>query len=297
VLHGSMGRLEDLRVNLPEITRALETRLARRVQLNFERDQYQRLAHSGAIDSGAAEAALSDIDARVTKLGDTARRLALPTIGELCSDAPLFAALDAVARERVGRLAREVTLSPGETLFRQGDAGEALFLVARGAIAVVREHEGETQLLDIVGGGQLLGEMALLTDAPRMATARAVTTATLGELPRAEVETLMAAVPGARTAVLAAFAAHRFDNAVRGDLRWRHLDHDARHAWFTAGELTEHAAGAPLPARIEGHGFLVSGVLSLAGTPHTAPALLEAATLASATVAEPVVIVWLPARP
>jgi CRP-like cAMP-binding protein len=257
-LHGSMGHLEDLRANLPEITQALETRLARRVQLNFERDQYRRLSHTGAIDASAAEAALQDIDERVTRLGDSARRLVVPAIGELCGGAPLFAALDPTARERVGRLAREVTLSPGDALFQQGDAGDALYVVARGAIAVVREHEGETQLLDIVGGGQLLGEMALLTDAPRMASARAVTTATLGALSRTDVETLMAEQPGARSAVLSAFAAHRLDNHLRADPEWRHLDHDARHAWFEAGEVTEHEAGAPLPSSQEGYGFLAT---------------------------------------
>jgi NhaP-type Na+/H+ or K+/H+ antiporter len=300
-LHGAVGQLEDLRANLPEITRALETRLARRVQLNFERDQYRALAHTGALDHGTAETALSDIDQRVVKLGDTARRLTLPTIGQLCADAPLFAALDTAGRERVGRIARECTLSPGESLFRQGDAGDSLFVVARGALAVVREADGETQLLDIVGGGQLLGEMALLTDAPRMASARAVTTATLGELPRAEVEALLAEQPGARAAILEAFASHRFDNALRADPQWRHLDHDARHAWFESGRVVEYPAGAPLPpigAEAEddaGTLFLVSGVLTASGTTHSAPTLLTAEQLPNAAAAEPCLCVRLPA--
>ncbi len=71
----------------------------------------------------------------------------------------------------------------GDVVFRQGDSGRAAYVVARGSVCVtVRRPEagenGEEAVLDILGPGELFGELALLDGAPRMATVRVYATET-----------------------------------------------------------------------------------------------------------------------
>jgi predicted acylesterase/phospholipase RssA/CRP-like cAMP-binding protein len=63
----------------------------------------------------------------------------------------------------------------GEILMRQGDAADGLYLVGSGRLQVIIEREdGGTEVISEIGRGDLVGEMALLTDSPRSATIAAV---------------------------------------------------------------------------------------------------------------------------
>ena len=78
-----------------------------------------------------------------------------------------------------------VTLKAGETLFRQGDSAGAIYIVMIGRLRVVLEEEDGAELvLNEVGRGETVGEMALLTDDPRSATVFAVRDTELARLPR-----------------------------------------------------------------------------------------------------------------
>src|SRR5208283_1544585 len=60
----------------------------------------------------------------------------------------------------------------GETLFAEGDAADGLYLLRRGSATISRKIGGHDVVLSYVAAGNYVGEMALLTDAPRMATVR-----------------------------------------------------------------------------------------------------------------------------
>jgi predicted acylesterase/phospholipase RssA/CRP-like cAMP-binding protein len=87
-----------------------------------------------------------------------------------------------------GELLRQVeflTLKAGETLCRQGDPTGAAYIVMSGRLRVAIEADGETErVINEVGRGETVGEMALLTDEPRSATVYAVRDSVLAELPR-----------------------------------------------------------------------------------------------------------------
>ncbi len=67
----------------------------------------------------------------------------------------------------------EVTLKKGEVLFREGEQGEEAYLVVGGELEVFRSHGGKTQHLAVLGQGELIGEMSLIDNQPRMASVRA----------------------------------------------------------------------------------------------------------------------------
>lgn len=298
-LHESKERLEDLRANLPEVTRAVETRLARRIQLNLERDRYRQLGRSGAIDPSRLVEALADVERRMKMLTRGARRIALPKTGDLCRHTPLFEGLDAVAIQQVAGLTVEKVFAPGDILFRQGDQGESMFIIARGAVAVIREPaevgvgepypkapgaqpEGavpvergaESVTLHVLGGGEILGEMALLTHAPRIATAQAVTTVTVGEITRTDFERLMQEQPRLRDAVWSSLAERRFDNCLRDMPAYESLDRKGRIRWFRRGRLIELEPGAPVPMDGAELAFVVTGALESDSSRHPEMTLL-----------------------
>ena len=78
--------------------------------------------------------------------------------------------------EDLAELVRTATIEKypaGEELFHEGDAGDCLQLIRRGSVTISRELGGREVVLAYVPAGQYVGEMALVSDAPRTATVRA----------------------------------------------------------------------------------------------------------------------------
>src|SRR4051794_17428743 len=68
--------------------------------------------------------------------------------------------------------AQQVTVRAGDWLFRQGDAGDSLYIVLTGRLEILIEGEPE-KVIRILGRGDSVGELALLTELPRSASVRA----------------------------------------------------------------------------------------------------------------------------
>lgn len=95
------------------------------------------------------------------------------------------------------------TFKPGEVIFNEGDdaKGEA-FLVHEGKVEVRKQFGAESRLLVVLGKGQLLGELALFTNAPRSATAIAAEPVTLLHIPAHRLEALMRTNPSLAMAIV-----------------------------------------------------------------------------------------------
>jgi EAL domain-containing protein (putative c-di-GMP-specific phosphodiesterase class I) len=78
-------------------------------------------------------------------------------------------------------------LRAGDALFREGDAPTTAFLIESGEIEVTMLRGGERVTLSRLGPGDLLGEMAVIDDAPRTATALALTECLLFPIDRAQI--------------------------------------------------------------------------------------------------------------
>jgi predicted acylesterase/phospholipase RssA/CRP-like cAMP-binding protein len=98
----------------------------------------------------------------------------LPGLQAFLAGIPFFASLDAAARLELAGGLEPVHVAAGDVVFRQGDAGDGLFLVASGRLRVTVAAEGTERMLHDLGRGSVVGEIALLTDRPRTATVHAV---------------------------------------------------------------------------------------------------------------------------
>jgi len=70
----------------------------------------------------------------------------------------------------------QVKVTKGHTLFKEGDAGDRLFVVVEGKLKLgTSSGDGRENLLSILGPGDMFGELSLFDPGPRTATATAVT--------------------------------------------------------------------------------------------------------------------------
>jgi CRP/FNR family cyclic AMP-dependent transcriptional regulator len=60
----------------------------------------------------------------------------------------------------------------GETVFREGELGSTAFLVQSGDVEISRMVDDNVKVLGIIGTNGIFGEMALIDEKPRMATAK-----------------------------------------------------------------------------------------------------------------------------
>ena len=79
----------------------------------------------------------------------------------------------------------------GTTLFRQGDPGDAAFIVNSGSVGIYREFDSKRSPLATLRKGELFGEMAVIDGSPRMATAFALEDCTLTMIPVALMDDKM----------------------------------------------------------------------------------------------------------
>jgi len=68
------------------------------------------------------------------------------------------------------------TFSPGDTIFREGDESEEAFWIVSGKVEISMETDGGPKVLTTLSDGEIFGEMGMIDDQPRSATARALTT-------------------------------------------------------------------------------------------------------------------------
>ena len=62
-------------------------------------------------------------------------------------------------------------LKPGEVLFREGEAGDDAYIVEKGEIEISIDLPTDKKVIAELGKGEIIGEMSLIADAPRSATA------------------------------------------------------------------------------------------------------------------------------
>lgn len=253
--------VEDLRLHLPEVAMAIEKRLARRIALDFERSSFGRLRKEGAIGESVAARTDADLRARAKRLYFGATRVELTETAELCRETALFADLEEEVIDELAAMTAEEAIPKGEWLFHEGDHGDSMYIVARGVVEVIDEASDESVAL--LGGGDLLGEMALLTGDPRTAGARAGTPVTVGRISRRDFRQLMETRPEVQEKIWNAFGRRVLDNRLRAGAMGEISPSMRRQ--LVAGAVGRTVADGESCVAGSGGAFVVSGQLRHAG--------------------------------
>ena len=118
-------------------------------------------------------------------------------MSNLLSRIPLLADLPVADLDQLVTTLKVTELQPGEILFREGEVGDHFYVIVDGQLEILRAAgTAEELLLNVIGQGEYLGDMALLMPGgQRTATVRARTTAVLLVMTRAEFEDLLRRFP------------------------------------------------------------------------------------------------------
>lgn len=150
----------------------------------------------------ACAASMSDLD-------DPAPTLASPPRRELPVEAlALAAGLDSDELEILKRLLRRQQLNARDVLFREGDAGDRVYALAAGSIAIaLRGADGERCIM-IFTPGSMFGDSTVFDGTPRAATATAAEDSVVYGLSRRAIDKLAATYPALAAKLLMNLGRH-----------------------------------------------------------------------------------------
>lgn len=109
-----------------------------------------------------------------------------PELEKFRAQSKLFGLLDEPGQLRLMAVAKTEQHAAGSVVVRQGEAGDAFFIVTEGKLEVHVEEDGKSRQIATLEKGAFFGEMAALLGEPRSATVKAASAVTLMrfELPR-----------------------------------------------------------------------------------------------------------------
>ena len=145
----------------------------------------------------------------ITLTGPAAAPARTESIADFMGRVPLFAGLPHGLREALAQRTAVRRLASDEWLFREGDVGDAVYVVRAGRLEVVDEATGS--VLRELGRGDALGELALLTGATRTASVRARRSSDLIAVSRPDFEALLNESPALPLALSRTLAAQLRD--------------------------------------------------------------------------------------
>lgn len=91
-------------------------------------------------------------------------------------ESPIFGGVGESTLEHLLKHAEFTRIGEGETLFKEGDLDNSIYVLEQGRVAVYRNWHGRTYKLRELAEGDCLGEMALIDCKPRSATVVAMQT-------------------------------------------------------------------------------------------------------------------------
>jgi CRP/FNR family cyclic AMP-dependent transcriptional regulator len=107
--------------------------------------------------------------------GDARRGGEVAGVSQALKRVPLFTNVPEPYLGEIAARIRTRRFDPGEVIFHQQDIGEGLYLIARGAIRVfLTSANGQELTLAHFGPGEFFGELSVIDEEPRSATAVAV---------------------------------------------------------------------------------------------------------------------------
>ncbi len=88
-----------------------------------------------------------------------------------------------------------VEFDTGDYLFREGDLGTEMFIVQEGTVEIMKTVDGEERQLAVMAKGDFFGEMSVLEDMPRTASARALEPSRLLEINGSTFDQMLRTTP------------------------------------------------------------------------------------------------------
>jgi small-conductance mechanosensitive channel/CRP-like cAMP-binding protein len=103
----------------------------------------------------------------------------------------LFRGFEPAERVELAAAMRMHEVVAGQTVVRQGDPGDCLYVIGEGILEVEIDRGEATSIIDTIAPGEVFGEISLLTGAPRSATVRAAIDSVVYEITRSDLDPIL----------------------------------------------------------------------------------------------------------
>lgn len=177
--------------------------------------------------------------------------------------------LHGTAMDRLELEGTSHTYRRGQLVFAAGARAQVLHVIRSGKVKVFRTwHDGDEQVLRLLGPGEILGYRPLFSDEPYLASAEAVEDSVICAIPQATVDELVRSVPGLAGALLRKLAQElRLSEELMMDLVRRPVRQRAARLLL---RLLEDNRNAPDPAAILSRELMHKDMARMIGaTPET----------------------------
>ncbi|MDA9963116.1 cation:proton antiporter [Opitutales bacterium] len=272
-LHG-LNFLKEMHEAYPEVTVGIETKDAIRSVLNHERNTIKKLRKAGSLEGDESDRLLLDVEERMKDVMESSLELRMPSPEEVLREVTWLKGLpDSVISQIIG-LSEQRSYASGQRIMEQGGAGDGMIVITGGSVNV---SIGDL-VVDIMGRGAVIGEMAVLAGVPRTANVVADTSVTAIWLTTESMQKAMTE-SGELSNSLWKTASIRFAENLLGNREpYRSWSQIELRRWLNSGSVLSPNDGETL--NLYGKtSVLVAGQATAAagGDPVAAPAVLELA--------------------
>ncbi|MDA3778813.1 MAG: cation:proton antiporter [Bacteroidales bacterium] len=167
-IHG-LTFLRNLKNTYPEIYKAITTGHAVRANLNYEKKTVDRLLKKGQIGEDECKIMISDIEIRMKRLIDSPPEIKEPEKANLLRTVNWLKDLDKATFNKIIGLFQNRIYAIGEKIIKENAHIDSLYVISRGTVKISKNNK----IIDILGKGNVIGEISFLSDIPRTATVTA----------------------------------------------------------------------------------------------------------------------------
>jgi len=266
--------IRDMHENYPEATVGIETKDAIRSVLNHERNSIKKMKAEGMLEADESVRMITAVEERMKDVMESPLVLRLPEPVEVLREVAWLKGMPDQVIDKIIQASENRNYNSGDALMKQGDSGDGLIVITRGSVKV---SIGDV-VVDIMGRGAVIGEMAVLAGVPRTATVEADSSVQALWLTTESMQSIMTDSPELAGSLWKT-AAMRFSENLLGNREpyngWSQIQ---LRRWLSEGEVTAPADGekANLYGKVA---VLVAGKATAPGSAEaiSAPAKLDLA--------------------
>ena len=266
--------IRNMHENYPEATVGIETKDAIRSVLNHERNTIKKLKAEGMLEADEAARMITAVEERMKTVMESSMELRLPEPEEVLREVNWLKGLPEELISKIITASETKSFNNGDTLMKQGDDGDGMVVITRGSVKV---SIGDL-VVDIMGRGAVIGEMAVLGGVPRTANVVADSTVTALWLSTESMQKIMQESPELSMSLWKTAAMRFAENLLGAKEPYNGWNQMQLRRWLNEGEVLSPADGESL--NLYGKiAVLVAGQASSPGAaePSTAPAHLDLA--------------------
>ena len=269
-----LNYLRDMHEEYPEVTVGIETKDAIRSVLNHERNTIKKLRKAGSLEADESERLLLDVEERMKNIMHSSIELRLPTPEEVLREVTWVKGLADSVISKIVDLSQQKTYAAGERIMEQGGEGDGMIVITRGSVKV---SIGDV-VVDIMGRGAVIGEMAVLAGVKRTANVVADTSVSALWLTTESMQKVISESPELANSLWKTASIRFAENLLGAREPYSQWNQMQLRRWLNAGEVNSPQDGSTI--NLYGKvAVLVSGQAGSAagGESVSAPAVLDMA--------------------